>query len=288
MGKKISELQYITDAELPSAFLVAATNGDNKKIKIEDHFPSLSSFSTLKNKVEVLESIMVNLDVDMGNMDNTIISTIDKIDNFMKNFEVTDANRVLISSYKNTVTTSDITVDDLNCLSDIKDNIQKQIDDLKVTASAIEVLPGTVSYFAGSKVPAGYLLCDGRTVDRITYPKLFEKIGTTWGAGDGLTTFGLPNLLNRVVWGSGTSGVGTYKEAGLPNITGTFDGLPSLAYSSTAGAFKKAAETGRANRGNDGTGRIPITFDASRSNSIYGRSTTVQPPAATLIPIIKY
>ena len=52
--------------------------------------------------------------------------------------------------------------------------------------------------FAGSTIPNGFLLCDGRAVSRDDYVDLFCLIGTTYGAGDGLTTFNLPNMTNRV------------------------------------------------------------------------------------------
>ena len=55
--------------------------------------------------------------------------------------------------------------------------------------------------FAGSTVPAGYLPCDGSAVDRTTYASLFTAIGTTYGAGDGSTTFNVPDISGRVVIG---------------------------------------------------------------------------------------
>ena len=57
---------------------------------------------------------------------------------------------------------------------------------------------GAVSAFAGSAAPTGWLLCDGSDVSRTTYSDLFAVVGTTYGAGDGSTTFGLPNLEGRV------------------------------------------------------------------------------------------
>lgn len=57
---------------------------------------------------------------------------------------------------------------------------------------------GMVSQFAGSSAPTGWLLCDGTAVSRTTYSSLFTAIGTTYGAGDGSTTFNLPNLKGRV------------------------------------------------------------------------------------------
>lgn len=58
---------------------------------------------------------------------------------------------------------------------------------------------GTVSAFAGSTPPAGYLICDGSAVSRTTYASLFAVIGTIYGAGDGNSTFNLPNLANGYI-----------------------------------------------------------------------------------------
>ena len=65
----------------------------------------------------------------------------------------------------------------------------------------IFVPTGTVSAFAGSAAPTGYALCDGSAVNRTTQAALFAVIGTTYGIGDGSTTFNLPDLRGRVVAG---------------------------------------------------------------------------------------
>src|SRR6218665_849460 len=57
---------------------------------------------------------------------------------------------------------------------------------------------GVVPAFAGPTPPEGWLLCHGQTLPRTTYPTLFAAIGTTYGPGDGTTTFTLPNLRGRV------------------------------------------------------------------------------------------
>jgi len=67
---------------------------------------------------------------------------------------------------------------------------------------------GTVSAFAGSAAPTGYLLCDGSLVNRTTYSALFAVIDETYGSGDGSTTFNLPDLRGRVVAGLGESLLG--------------------------------------------------------------------------------
>jgi microcystin-dependent protein len=54
--------------------------------------------------------------------------------------------------------------------------------------------PGALMDFGGTTAPTGWLICDGQAVSRTTYAALFTAIGTTWGAGDGSTTFNVPGL----------------------------------------------------------------------------------------------
>jgi microcystin-dependent protein len=66
------------------------------------------------------------------------------------------------------------------------------------------VLPaGTILDYAGSSAPSGFLLCDGNAVSRTTYSVLFGVIGTTYGTGDGSTTFNVPDCRSRVTVGAG-------------------------------------------------------------------------------------
>ena len=143
---------------------------------------------------------------------------------------------------------------------------------------------GTIIAVAYTGVPEGYMHCNGAAVNRTTYVNLFNKIGTTYGAGDGSTTFNLPNPVARFL--EGGIGAGTYYEAGLPNITGNISAFKS----SISGAFVGSNNTNRYDGWNDNEDEYAVStsFDASRSNSIYGASTTVQPPAMTVIYCIKY
>lgn len=169
-------------------------------------------------------------------------------------------------------------------------------DDGNLVVSGISV--GDVILCATNKVSAGFLLCNGAAISRKTYAKLFAAIGTIYGSGDGSTTFNLPNLIDRFIQGSATAG--TVKEAGLPNITGGFQ-TSSKATSSPwlrmSGWDAFAGET----RGTTSIATVDVlesvnntglynsvNFDASRSSSVYGSSTTVQPPAVTMLPCIKY
>jgi microcystin-dependent protein len=75
------------------------------------------------------------------------------------------------------------------------------IDELLFQATPI----GCVMDFAGPNAPPGFLICDGRLVSRTTYSQLFAAIGVAWGAGDGSTTFALPNLNGRAAIGPGAA-----------------------------------------------------------------------------------
>jgi len=82
--------------------------------------------------------------------------------------------------------------------------IERQID--QTYHNAYPIVPvGAVIDFAGAALPVHYLLCNGAAVSRTTYAQLFAAIGTTWGVGDGSTTFNVPNLADYVTAGSGGS-----------------------------------------------------------------------------------
>ena len=156
-------------------------------------------------------------------------------------------------------------------------------------------LVGSVTWYAGAGTPENYLLCDGSAVSRTNYADLFAVIGTTYGAGDGSTTFNLPLLTDeRFIEGSDVAG--TQHEAALPNITGSIEenevqGLFDSSNFIISGAFQtysKVSASGHLDAAPNNTHTYKMDFDASRSNSIYGASTTVQPQSLTLRPLIKY
>ncbi len=71
------------------------------------------------------------------------------------------------------------------------------------------VATGGIIAYGGTSAPSGYLLCDGALVSRTTYAALFTAISTAFGVGDGMTTFGLPDLRGRFPLGKATSGTGS-------------------------------------------------------------------------------
>ena len=73
---------------------------------------------------------------------------------------------------------------------------------------------GAIIAFGSTTAPSGYLLCDGAAVSRTTYADLFAAISTTWGVGDGSTTFNLPDGRGGVLRGTGTGSVNGRDKVG--------------------------------------------------------------------------
>jgi len=82
--------------------------------------------------------------------------------------------------------------------------IQKGEAEIVVGNNSI-LVPGTIEVYSKSAAPSGYLLCNGQAVSRTTYANLFAVIGTTYGAGNGSTTFNVPNLSGRLPIGASSS-----------------------------------------------------------------------------------
>ena len=146
---------------------------------------------------------------------------------------------------------------------------------------------GVIQAFSGQTAPHGYLLCDGASYKVADYPDLYAVIGNTYG-GD-TENFNVPNLVDKFIQGSTTSG--TEMDAGLPNITGSFvpGSVPENHANYVKGAFYGMPDTDKMTS-NSITATDPdygYGFDASKSNPIYGNSDTVQPPALTMVYIIK-
>lgn len=155
------------------------------------------------------------------------------------------------------------------------------------------VLPyGTIISFCGTTTPENWLECNGQAVSRTTYSNLFSVIGTTYGSGNGSTTFNLPNLNGRFVQGTlpTDSSFKTLESAGIPNISGTFASTrydPRYNGSITGKFITVAGSSGysSSHTGSDKTYRY--SYDAGRVSSVYRDVTTVQPPAIKYRFIIK-
>lgn len=132
---------------------------------------------------------------------------------------------------------------------------------------------GAIQAFGGSSAPSGYLLCQGQAVSRATYAALYAILGTTFGSGDGSTTFNLPNLQIKFPLGAGT-GYALGATAGA--LTGPSQGN-SLGSTSDSGSVTGALQ---------GTGNVITPTYVYEGITVGGQS--IMPPYQVVNYIIKY
>jgi microcystin-dependent protein len=157
----------------------------------------------------------------------------------------------------------------------------------RIGGSPTPVIPsGSIVPSAGGAVPTGWLECNGQVVSRAAYPVLFAAIGTTWGLGDGSTTFNVPNFSRRTLVGRGGTGTTV-----LGNILGAIGGeethvltiaeMPShthgIPYSGNDGydAIAHSAST---------SGTVRFNSDPAGGNAPHN----LMQPSAVVVYLIKY
>ena len=147
---------------------------------------------------------------------------------------------------------------------------------------------GVIFPYAGSTTPSQFLLCDGSEVSRDTYADLFNIIGETYGAGDGSTTFNLPNLQGRVPVGksSDTEFSDLGKNGGEKVHLLTTDEMPSHTHSvATANAISDSSwMTVDGNGGNRGTAQVYTAVRAAGGSQAHNNLQ----PYLTINYIIRY
>jgi len=172
--------------------------------------------------------------------------------------------------------------------------------------SGIEGIPtATIVPWSDSSVPSGFLECDGAAVSRTTYSALFAIVGTTYGAGDGSTTFNIPDLQDNVTVGkSNNKSLGSTGGANTVTKTGNVGGSTANASLSTAQLANHSHPNGvnpgqtyqgsnspqappafmTGNTGNTGSGQA---HSHNLSANFVGDATSVLQPYLTIIYIIK-
>ena len=139
--------------------------------------------------------------------------------------DTTDNSTLTLGSSKLKVKDAGITATQLATDSVITAKIQDgAVTAAKLDAGAVSVLmpTGSIMPYAGSSAPTGYLLCDGAAISRSTYSTLFGLLATTYGSGDGSSTFNIPDLRGRVI--AGQDDMGGASANRLTGLTGGVDG----------------------------------------------------------------
>lgn len=161
----------------------------------------------------------------------------------------------------------------------------KQYVDTVGTTSAP---PGAITAFAASSPPTGWLTCDGTAVSRTSYAALFAVIGTTWGIGDGSTTFNLPDLRGQFLRGYDSRATATSKDTtlisgvttnGSTSVTGIADttylyvGMPISGTGISAGTTIASKSTNSITLSANATAASPTVGSGATTNT--SRTVTV-------------
>lgn len=162
----------------------------------------------------------------------------------------------------------------------------------------ISTLTGQVCFFAMQTAPEGFLACSGQAVSRTTYSALFSAIGTTYGVGDGSTTFNLPDLRGEFIrgWDNGRgvdSARGFASSQGSANLahnhTGTTDTAGAHTHSTNIFNFTGSGSSPAAQ--GQGTGNVATSSAGAHSHTLTINNdggTEARPRNVALLACIKF
>ena len=157
----------------------------------------------------------------------------------------------------------------------------------------VSVATGIMAPFAGTTAPSGWLVCDGSAISRTDYADLFAQIGSTYGDGDGSTTFNLPDCDGYLpVYDSGAT-IGDSTNGKAPNVKGNITNLYRGNGTNVTGALNATREGSdvRHTQTSSGWNVIPFTvgIDASQSSGVYDDNATgIIPAGVYTLWCIKY
>lgn len=191
------------DAALDKLLLISQQNksyalGRNLSYIVNTYLPE----STISANVQI--PVLEDGQIWFGSANGVIAATLEQpadvstLRSELANEQPTTNGAAIVGFYDDVNSNPTTVADQLNYLTDL------------VVASTPT---GSLLDFAGTSAPTGFLLCDGTAISRVTYDDLFDVIGTTWGIGDGSTTFNVPDFRRRVAMGSGGSGTATIGNA---------------------------------------------------------------------------
>lgn len=158
---------------------------------------------------------------------------------------------------------------------------------------------GDIKYSGSSNTQDGWLVCDGAPVSRTDFANLFAAIGATWGAGDGTTTFNLPDFRDRTLVGVGSHPIGTYggsatQTLSVPNLAPHTHTLLDPGHTHTIRASTAAGASGGDVPQGNGTGVVvesgvigTSSTGISALNTGSGTPFSIMQPYAVVTALIK-
>lgn len=208
---------------------------------------------------------------------NSITTTPSNLNDFLQDLQnsVTATKGAALLGYNGTISPA-------TTIKAALENLQTQITNLTTTVDGL-VAVGDIIYSGIEKNSATYLFCNGAAISRTTYATLFAAIGIAFGAGDGTTTFNVPNLIHKFPYGSSVGDQGEMGGAATVSLTkenlaphthtfSGFDETPPLTLSSSNNQLKGATLT-TSNGSEDGLASTPFS---------------ILPPYQGLLPYIRY
>ena len=316
VDNRITNLETTTDLGNVAVRLSALEQKDIElKSEIDANTNNISSNTTSisKNTTDIseLKQTVDNNKTASDNQFNTINSDISSLQSTSANHalsieqntsSITSLNSE-VSKVRNDFESADTTINErVNSIESNLDNYQLKSDAVKtvnginpdeqgnVQLGNIGVITGEIKWFAFNAAPECYLVCNGASVSRETYADLFAVIGTTYGSGDGSTTFNIPDLRDRYIIGANTNALGTQIAEQLPNIQGHQGFLGWRVRPDSSGALHQSGSTYKVDNNNNGDllGYSDTSFNASWYNSVYTDNGHVYPLSLALLPCIKY
>jgi microcystin-dependent protein len=156
-------------------------------------------------------------------------------------------------------------------------------------ASGAAIPAGAVMSFAMNSAPTGWLACNGAAVSRSTYSALFSAVSTTYGTGDGSTTFNVPDLRGYFVRGWGVAGQNGTNSDGT--ASGTFAAKQADALKTHTHPYEKNVNTLNAAFGATAFNQVWNGFNGNGSNTgnpSTGTSTETRPKNIAMLYCIKF
>jgi microcystin-dependent protein len=191
------------------------------------------------------------------------------VDQKLKTYEGQISESANIISTKQNITDNSLATTDKTIVGAINEILSK-------------IVPvGMIGFFALSSPSVGFLVCNGANVSRTTYAALFAKIGTTFGTGDGSTTFTLPDLNNEFIRGTtntGTRAIGN-KQAGSRIASAWTSFNSSNCFTPKTDNVDSTSTYTTNNEG---------YVSPNYSNNINQAMATIRPQNTAMLPCIKY
>lgn len=157
---------------------------------------------TNESSIGTLSNLETTVKTDLVSAINEVKGTADKVGN-LSNLTTT-AKTDLVVAVNEVDAEADANTTAIGTIADLettnKTNLVGAVNEVNANTPI-----GSIIAYAGTNAPSKYMICDGTAISRTTYANLFSIIGTTYGSGDGSTTFNLPNLKGKFISGLDTN-----------------------------------------------------------------------------------